>query len=287
MKRPNEQGMYEDIRFEEYLHWEALDQTLLKKMQTSPKHLRYHETHPSPVSEAMVVGDAAHAAILQPDRYEKDYTTVPIWYREDDLSVPLHRNSNAYKAKYAEWFAGHQDSVIITESQDADIKRWAEAIKGHEEANAILHEGKGLVEQSLLWKDEETGLWLKARLDRITKHKWPVGVRTTIVDLKTARRIVQHEWEYDLTKYGYDIQAEFYRMGAAEVAGDADRVFCFVVVKKDEEMDVVVYVPDDDALFTAAGQIREWLNKYAECKENGYWPGISATPLVFGSKRRM
>ena len=102
-----------------------------------------------------------------------------------------------------------QTKTIITNEEFMDIARMRESVLSHPIARSIL-ERPGDNEVAVFKRDEETGLMLKARADRVTMDDQQ---RTVIPDLKTT----QHgnggleAFSKEIYNWGYALQAAFYQ----------------------------------------------------------------------------
>ena len=65
------------VPWDEYLALPGLSITRLKELGRSPQHYRHRLLHPKE-SAPLTFGRAAHCAVLEPDRYERDHA---VWAR--------------------------------------------------------------------------------------------------------------------------------------------------------------------------------------------------------------
>lgn len=101
-------------------------------------------------------------------------------------------------------------------------------------------------EQVRLWRDPETGLLLKSKLDMVYKDR-------LVVDLKSTSARSEAAFLKDCLRYGYDRQAAFY-LDAIARAGGPRRRFALVAIQKKKPFSVYRIEFADDSDFIAGGR---------------------------------
>lgn len=255
-------GLHKDIPIAEYLTWEAVTYDVLKAVRRSPGHARARMLEmPDEDTMALVLGRALHAAILEPALYLKTYAVGP----------QVDKRYKEGKEKWAEFEAANVGKNIITESQSLKVDGMRTAIQHSRTATEVLLGGE--TELSICWKDPETGMLCKGRLD-----KWNKDLKT-IIDLKTARDASFHAFRSKLVDFGYDQQGAFYRRGM-EVLGLAVDSVVFVAVEPEEPYGVGVYELDDTQLPLLYSLNKDMLKKWAFCVGNSHYPTYEDCPQV-------
>jgi hypothetical protein len=149
------------------------------------------------------------------------------------------------------------------------VRQIASAVRSHPLAGPLLA-AVGPAEQSYFWVDAETGVWRRARTDKVIHDR---GGRAIIVDLKTCEAADARAAARSAATYGYHQQDPWYRDALAALGVDDDPGFLFVFVEKEPPhlVHVVQLSPDD----VAAGRARNRraLELYAACLAGGHWPG--------------
>lgn len=146
----------------------------------------------------------------------------------------------------------------------------AEAVLGNPVARELLEHGAP--EVSMYAVDEQTGVWMRGRVDWVT-HGTPV-----IVDLKTTVSAQPGDWRRQAATLDYAVQREWYRqIWAALHGGEEPRFLHIIVEKKPPYLNAVVEMDFD---FEEVGKMRarQALDLYARCTADDYWPGIP--PIV-------
>lgn len=253
---PVKPGLYRDWTYDAYAQVRAVRSSDLKGFSRSPLHAHYGMTHPAE-SGAMILGQALHVALLEPDRFDRDYVAAPA----------LDRRTVAGKSAWAEFTAANGHRIVLKAEEMEQCRALADAALQHPIAGQLLA-APGLNEASLVWHDAERMLACKARLDRLCEYEG----HSTIVDLKSARDASPRGFASDAARFGYHVQAAHYLAGADALAPVARR-FVFLVVEKDAPHAVACYELDE--MFLAAGRAARdaALVAYANAQESGIWPG--------------
>lgn len=290
---------------------EAINWSSLVHMATSAKMLRWRVEHPRPDTPALALGRAIHCAVLEPERFERDYLVEP----------EFDTRSNAGKADRAAWLATLAPGYIArplfdlrTKSGKADRAAWlasllpdARVLIGDEDAGAVLgvetitaddHElamrcadavrahpvaaewlRGGRTEETMIWTDEETGLKCKARVDFVNP--------SFVLDLKSTSQQRLEGMGRDFASRLYHGQLAHYQRGAIATRRIPDTAEPprMIVVQTVEPFDVVAGHLPYEALERGISLCRELLRDYANCKLADYWPGLApaAVHLPFPS----
>jgi hypothetical protein len=147
-----------------------------------------------------------------------------------------------------------------------------DAMASHPEARQLLFDADGVNERSIFWTDDETGLPLKCRPDRLLKAR-------IVVDIKTTDDVRPWAFSKDIDKYGYHKQAALYLDGVQEHLAELVRIewflagedvqFVWVVASKQEPHEVAVYTLDEHDLNIGREENRKRLRDLAACKASG------------------
>jgi exodeoxyribonuclease VIII len=208
-------------------------------------------------TDALAVGDATHVAVLEPERFARQYVKRP----------KFDGRTNAGKAAMAGWAAEHPNAAPLTPDQ------WDEAVglrdnsQKHPVARELLS-GKGRNEVTLIWTDPETKLLCKGRLDRITRY----DNRAAVVDLKTARNGSLRGFAKAAADFCYFWQAAFY-LDALNLLAPGARRFFHIILEKEPPYLVAVREMEEPSLREGRAQYRRALNTMAACRASGKWPG--------------
>lgn len=153
--------------------------------------------------------------------------------------------------------------VPLRPADFAEAVRMADAVREHPLAAKLLSHGEP--EQTLIWRDEATGVMCRAKADWLR----PDG----IVDLKTAVDASDEALSKAAHNHGYAIQAPFYLRGFRALHPGVVPFFSFISVEKDPPYLVHVTQLGERSLAWGDRRVSEALERYRDCMESGVWPG--------------
>jgi hypothetical protein len=246
---------------DDYRAHPAINISSLKYMDESPAHCKDAIDNAREVTGAMSMGTAEHCMILEPSQFPPRYT---VWTG----GVRRGKEWDGFKAS-------NPDKTIITQDEYETCVAMREAVMAHTAAGPIFQFG-GEAERALFWTDAVTGIACKCRID------WLCG---TLVDLKTTQTANPRRFAATAARYKYHAQMAWYRWGVECALGIVDMPCQLVVVESQRPHDVVVYTLDDLTLAAGWDLCRAWLDRYAECKASGKWPGRYETETTLNLPR--
>jgi hypothetical protein len=267
--KPPKPGIYEDVPFDEYCCWEAVNNSSLGPALKSTKHYLAHLATEREPTDALRFGSMAHNGVLEPTAILDRYVLVPDNFGDDirnaDGSAPKNlRATKAYKQKIAEFEAAHMGREVIHDRREYErLVGLVSAVRDHDRAVTYLTR-KGLVECSMIWVDVETGLTCKGRMD----HWSPKYGRIT--DLKTTRDAA--DFERSIARFGYDRQAAFYVDGLRSLGYDVAE-FAIVAVESEAPFAVRAAPLHEDTLADGRELYRKALRRVAQYRQTLDAPG--------------
>ncbi|MBP2370286.1 PD-(D/E)XK nuclease-like domain-containing protein [Pseudonocardia parietis] len=220
-------------------------------------------------SNAFDVGRAAHTLVLG--------IGDPIKVIAGDGADP---NAWATKTTKAEVAKARTDGYTPLKPNDAaTVEAMAAALREDEHAAPLLERREGNPEQTLVWRDTETGVWCRAMIDWLPEA-WP-GQPLRVVDYKTTGSAEPGSISGSVGSFGYEQQAAWYLDGirALDLDGGIEPQFTFIFQEKEEPYLVTVVTLDEQAL--AAGRIRNRKARdiYRRCVDTDTWPGYTTGPI--------
>jgi hypothetical protein len=251
-------GLY-DLSWPEYFKLDALSRSVLERMRRTAAHAYEYETRPhDDTTEAKTTGDAAHAALLEPDRWAQQYVVAP----------KVDKRTKKGKQEYADWEASlAPDSIVLSPSEYKTAKGIHKAVWANPDIAALVG-GEGQNEKTVVWNDPGTSLLCKGRLDRITTSEgW-----TVVIDIKTTRNAEPWAFAGDAAHFGYHRQAAWYLRGL-RILDERKRRFLIIAIEKEPPYLSVIYRLDPETVMKAEDDLQALVYRYAECKERGVWPG--------------
>lgn len=200
-------------------------------------------------TEAMLLGTAIHAALLEPEWFATNYVA----------SAKFDRRTNAGKAAAAEYAEQNAGKIIM------DIEAWLtvnavrEAAMANRIVRTILEETPPeMREHTLAWDCPETGVPCKCRRD-INHPNMQADLKSLAIPMSAsavARRVAE---------FGYQRQGAFYRVGEKMFTGD-DKPFVFIFLGTKPPYSVGVFDIDADDLEFAHKQNMETLAEMERCR---------------------
>lgn len=247
--------------FEEYTKLEALNYSGIKEILKSPAHYQAYLKKPREPSQAMVLGDALHTALLEPQLFTHKFYTVE--NVEDPRADGLPKMNT--KEGKAAWDIINKDSkgkLVISEAQAKDITLMIEKLYSKKTIRDLLC--GGMAEQTLTGLID--GVPVKARADYIHPGK------CFILDMKTtAESAKDNVFNYKVHSLGYHIQAAFYLRVANLLSSFKDFYIC--ALETYWPFEAQVYQLDFGTLELGNHLVDKALKIYGKCLETKKWPG--------------
>lgn len=262
-----ETGLFPNVPFEVYESWPGLRKSRLWTLiSRTAKHYRYELDHPEEVeTEALFIGAAVHCAVLEPERFKTAYVTGgPINPR---TQKPYGRDTE----KFAAW-AKTAGGIPIKEEEQTACLAMRESVLAHPVAAMLLKVGQP--EMSMQWRDVNTAMLMKGRID------WWVDKGCVMVDLKTTGCAAPHAFGGSAYRYGYHVQSSLYWDGLLALTGEAPALPVIIAVEKTPPYCCAVYEVEQAELELGRSQYKFALERIRDCEKAGQWPGYSADLLT-------
>jgi hypothetical protein len=206
-------------------------------------------------TSSLTLGRAAHHLLLGED----DFNTLYI-VRPDKWDS--WRTDAAKAWKQDQEAAGR--TVLLPGQLDV-IRGMARSLAAHPLIDAgILN---GAIEQTIVWKCKDTGVWLKARPDAIPNDAGDFA------DLKTTTSVQTADLARTIAEYGYHQQASLIASGWHAVSGKDIASFSFVFIESKPPFCTRIVTLKDDDLARGERQNFVAIKTFAKCMETGEWPG--------------
>jgi len=259
-------GYYRGLSNEDYHGGEGVSKSQLDLLHKSPALLPWSRNAPEDDEKksALNVGDAVHAILLEPHRFDDEYAVGP-------KDAP--RNTKSGKEAWAEFEATLNGRTVLTHEEHRKIQLIRESVLAHPHARWLI-EADGDAEASIYWSERSTGQLARVRPDKnIPDYRWIVDVKTTADMSKFARSV--HD-------YRYHVQDAMYSDGYAAHFGEEPAGFVFLVVSTSIECaryPVRLFTLDAEAKQIGRAEYQADMATYNECRERDEWPGIETLSL--------
>jgi hypothetical protein len=277
-------GWHEGIAMGTYLADPAVSASKLWKLHsTTPAHLRHELTNPvDDTTDPKALGNVLHTAVNEPDELDARYVVLGTCGGKKNDGERCSYQGKVYRDGQS--FCGTHDPAKGEPEQPGihtvagGMKKQAlamkEALFAHPTAGPLLR-APGPREITVVWQDEETGLWCRIRPDQVVRDPptLPAPFHESEVNLKSTGRSASHE---SFTRHAHDLgyyfRAAFYRMGL-DATGFWPQNQLYPVVESTPPHEVIVYRMDEEALAIGEAEVRQALLTLAQCKRTGVWPG--------------
>jgi len=249
-------GIYPGVQRAEYGRVPAINYSLLKFFNKTPAHFKDELDNRGPSTDAMVFGNRFHVAVLEPERFEREFVVAPKFDRR--------RTEDKQAAKDFEAANSHKE--IVDADDMATILAMQKQCYRHPLIKRLM-EAKGSNEVCVIWTDIQTGIRCKALIDRIVRLD---GV-TYVLDFKTCTD-AGSPFDRECGRFLYHVQSAFYMHGLNTLAR-SDRKWLWIPVEKKKPFLSAVRFADDDTRAAGHAMAMGFLRQYKQCKETGVWPG--------------
>lgn len=222
--------------------------------------LNPHAQPKEPTSE-LLVGTAAHLAILEPEQLGKRTTVI---------EAPDYRSMVARACRDD---ALAQGLVPLLAAEYELVRAMRQAIEQSEDAAPLLLGEDGENELSFTWDADgfaEDAIPCKARLDRVIRH------RRVIVDLKTAASASEAAFQRAVIRDNHALRAAWYIDGWEAAAPENE--YCdyrFVIVAKEPPHLISVWWLEETAIEHGRRAYERALARLAIAVESNSWPGFA------------
>lgn len=214
-------------------------------------------------TEAIVLGRAAHHLLLGEGDFDKHFVVRPDTYvSEKGEKKPWSNNANVCK----EWNAAQAEAglTILTPNQIEYIKGMSRTLSEEPAVQGgILN---GLVELSMFWKDEETGIWIKSRPDAVPND-------ADAADLKCVADISDDGIKRGLGDRGYHQQAATVKEAMRMIFHREMENFFLVYVEQKRPHCVRIDTIDPEDVELGIEENHAALRLFKRALETRYWPG--------------
>jgi exodeoxyribonuclease VIII len=246
-----------ELSNEDYHKSPAIGSTGLKLIIRSPAHFRYQE----PVehdTRAKQIGTALHCAILEPDRFARDYLVAQC----DD------RRSALYKGLAAD--AGGDRVITMTEHRR--ITSAQSAAYRNKKVRELL-EYPGRYELSVHAKCPETGVAVKCRFDKKLDD-------LRAFDLKKTQDARPSPFGRSIDGYMYHLSVAYYMDVWYWATGERIKAMPLIAIEEKSPHACMIHALPDDWIQQGRYEYQQALRIYAECLDKDEWPSYDEEECI-------
>lgn len=242
--------------------------TRLKLMGKSPLHFRNYghdlevidDEEKKKETKDMLLGTVVHSKVLEPKTFDDLYAIMPV----------IDRRTKQGKEDYDAFQFHSRGKMCITPEMNNQANKMAASVLKNSKMVKWLN--SGVIEQSMYWQDELTGVKLRARPD--------IRYKNIIIDLKTNGDASPNGAAKSSAQFDYPLSAAQYTDGVSVCLGNITEFYLFCFVEKVEPFDCMIYRLQEEDLEKARARRREYIQRIAECEASGIWPGYESDPLA-------
>lgn len=258
-------GIYFDLSFDDYLAVDAISSTAMKRFRDSPYKYKHHIQKEK---RHLTLGNAYHAAFLEPDVFESTYVRSPF----DDA------RGNKWKNLKAE--CESSGKILLTKKEydtcvDMTKRVFDESSQVYDVANRLLRGESCRNEVSMFWTDEETGLKCKGRAD-VINYEFSAIIDLKGVSDRSGKGKVCHVDNFICTAINNDYHAQIaYYLDGANNCLKEERLenAIFLAIEKEYPYDFSLPMLHEDVIEAGRKKYKKTLREIAECEKTNSWPG--------------
>jgi len=258
------EGMTDDTYHGMHDH---LSSSWFRKILKSPAHFiqeavdRQKGGQEKEEKHALRFGRAAHAALLEPERYKASFKVIP------DFGT---MRSSTNRDKRDRWIGDQPPgSVIVTEDEFELFNRGVEGMLQHKDARRIFEAG-GLFESSIFYKVPGIDVLGRVRPDLLCLDP----KRLALWDFKTTTDVSYKKFQSKIVDFRYDVQMAKYKL-AIEQAFDIElKIVGTIVMESKPPHCIAVYPFDDSVLDYGLETFQAGIETLSRCMDKKLWPGV-------------
>lgn len=245
---------------QEYRSLDRLSKSELDLFARCPALYKYNKMNKIPATQPMEFGTALHCMILEPEKFEKEYSILP-----QDIDRRT-RDGKATHAKFVEELNGR---IILSFSDYDKLTKIKDSYKENKKAVELIETSRK--EVSILWDFD--GVELKSRIDGLNLEKGYA------IDLKTTQDASLYSFTSSATKFRYDVQASFYTEAVKYLTGEKFD-FYFLAVEKDPPYLNAIYIASPFMIQFGQTKWKKDLDLYRKCLKEDRWPSYNNGEIV-------
>lgn len=226
----------------DYLSFSALS-----AFAKSPNHYLEYVSGEKEETRAMVVGQATHCKILEPQHFEERYAVSP----------KVDKRTKAGKEAYAKFVEISDGKKVLQQDEYELIEALEASVRSHTCASELL---KHATQMELPMETELYGVPFKGIADIITS--------VSIVDLKTTADASPEAFQRAAYNGKYHIQAAAYLQMARQLGMQVNPRFGWIVVEKTPPYNVQVFIQSEEAADRAQTELKQLIKRWQQWDGN-------------------
>lgn len=248
-------GIFPNIPNEEYHSLASyISRSYLMDFDKSPytywaKHINPERPRKEP-TPSMIMGSAFHKMILEPNTFQDEFVVLPEAVLLKNVGPERY---TAYKKALSE--VENTVKTIIPFAMHQELNAMRLTFLKNDKACELIKDA--MIEHSIFWQDEHSGLLLKSRPDILHSN--------VIIDLKTTSDASPRAFQHEMVKYGYHIQFAMIRDGIEKTQGTLINNFINIVIENKFPYNMAIYMMDEFAIEAAHIKYKQLCLDLKEC----------------------
>jgi hypothetical protein len=244
-----------------YQQMPGINISRLLALQESPAAFKYALDHPGADSPAKALGRLVHTILLEPEKVHAGYVLK---------AYPDYRTKDAQAWK-AEQEKEGRTIYTLEEFEQAEVMA-ANALDNPDIAD-LVGAADAIKEGAIQWTDKDIGVDCKGRFDLLAG-----GV---LADIKTTQDVTPTGFFRECLKYNTFCKMAWYQDGVeAHTGGLYVNQVLLIAIKNKPPYSAVCYEVPRELLADGRQQYKFLLQKYRDCLDLDYWPGIADRGIV-------
>lgn len=255
-------GIYDDIPIEAYHGREicpghSVSKTGIKDLLDCPlvywSSSYLNPDRAPPRTDPLRFGAAIHMALTHPVDFAAKVKSWPRFIAKNEMERAAHEA---------------RGGIVLRDSELQPINDMIFALRQDKAAMELLSH-PGYVEQTIAWKDEETGIWLRTRPDfRAANERYVMDYKTAAsADPATA-------WRQVFNLY-YHVQAAMLSDGLHATTGRRPRSVIYLFQSKTAPYPTSMINISESAMQVGRMLIKKALRRLRKCLDDGHFPSYT------------
>ena len=254
------EGVYLDLSSVDYHNDKgSISRSSLLDFRKNPrlywaKHLNSNRP-PAEIKPSWEFGTAFHTLILEPHLFEQNYFIMPKKVLKKDNEELFNVHNQAEKE------AESTTKVVLSLADYERLSAMRDSLYANPRAKELI-EG-AVYESSYFWQDVHSGLMVKARPDILHPN--------IQVDLKTIDDASPENFQREMVKYGYHIQAAMVKDAVKTLTEETLSACINICVEKQYPYSIGIYIIDEAAIEAGHYTYKQVLLDMKSCIQNNEW----------------
>lgn len=254
---------YEGVPSAEYHTWAEISaHDSMQIVFDNPAQWLYDKENRGEPTDAMIFGERAHMAVLEPAKFEERF--ILDFERPDGIDGRTKAGKELlalYRKDREDYLALHADKEVIDSKTFNTLKAFVKSFREYP-LSGIIDRPSFKAETAFKFEDDDTGVICRGLIDGMDLEKH------IILEYKTIDKATDKNIRSAIKNYKYDVQAAMYCTAYRKIVGQ-DPSFIWVFQEKREPHYCRAIKCPNDLLNNGWAVIQKALYIYKTCQESG------------------